>query len=167
MYNTRCLFATWIAKKKHRIIHGDIRYFMGLRLLEIFKFLQRGDCLYTSESDRFWCIKKILTLKGLNAWNIEITSICFTGVLAGATGAGKVAMWKWSPMSGAGATKQEPEDKWKLQPPSMVGGSATDLNVGTTGRTSNISQFVSLRGKSDAWNLKNSGFFVYNQHSFT
>ena len=33
MYNTRCLFVTWLAKKKHRIIHGDIRYISLLFLM--------------------------------------------------------------------------------------------------------------------------------------
>ena len=36
MYNTRCLFATLIAKKKHRIIHGDIRYNLIISVTIIF-----------------------------------------------------------------------------------------------------------------------------------
>ena len=49
-----------------------------------------------------------------------------SGVLAGGTGSGHVAMWKYSSLASA---KTEPEDRWKLQPPSSVQGSISRLVV--------------------------------------
>ena len=51
------------------------------------------------------------------------------GVLAGGTGAGHVACWKYAPALGAAALRQEPEDRWKIQPPSTVDGPVSDLAV--------------------------------------
>jgi len=53
----------------------------------------------------------------------------YLGTLAAGTGAGHVAMWKYSPAIGAAALRQEPEDRWKLQPPSTVNGPIADLAV--------------------------------------
>ncbi|KAK2157995.1 hypothetical protein LSH36_179g04000 [Paralvinella palmiformis] len=53
------------------------------------------------------------------------------GTLAAGTGAGHVAMWKYSPAIGAAALRQEPEDRWKLQPPSTVNGPIADLAYGS------------------------------------
>ena len=39
-------------------------------------------------------------------------------------------MWKFAPALGAAAAaRQEPEDKWRLQPPSRVQGAVTQLAV--------------------------------------
>ena len=51
------------------------------------------------------------------------------GVLAGGTTSGHIAMWKFSPALGAAGARQEPEEKWKLQPPSQVDGSVAQLAV--------------------------------------
>ena len=40
-------------------------------------------------------------------------------ILAGGTGMGHVMMWKYNPHAGS---KVEPEDRWKLQPPSTIEG---------------------------------------------
>ena len=49
------------------------------------------------------------------------------GVLAGGTASGHVALWKYSPAPGG--RKQEPEDKWKLQPPSSLPAAVNQLAV--------------------------------------
>ena len=53
-------------------------------------------------------------------------------LLAGGTGSGHIAVWKYSPALGAAGNKQEPEDRWKLQPPSDVAGPVSDLAVSTS-----------------------------------
>ena len=50
-------------------------------------------------------------------------------LLAGGTDTGHIAVWKYAPALGAAGNKQEPEDRWKLQPPSVVSGPVSDLAV--------------------------------------
>ena len=50
-------------------------------------------------------------------------------MLAGGTTSGHIAMWKYAPAMGTAWQRQEPEEKWKLQPPSQVNGSVAQLAV--------------------------------------
>ena len=65
-----------------------------------------------------WCVSYISDL--------TVYVLYGAGVLAGGTGAGHVAMWKFSALARA---KCEPEDRWKLQPPSTIQGSISQLAV--------------------------------------
>lgn len=44
-------------------------------------------------------------------------------------GGGHIAMWKYSPAPGAAGNRQEPEDRWKLQPPCTIDGPISELAV--------------------------------------
>ena len=55
--------------------------------------------------------------------------VCASELLAGGTDTGHIAVWKYAPSLGAAGNKQEPEDRWKLQPPSVVSGPVSDLAV--------------------------------------
>ena len=55
--------------------------------------------------------------------------MCVVGVLAAGTSAGHVALFTYAPASGAAGSRQEPEDKWKLLPPSVVPGPISDIAV--------------------------------------
>ena len=60
---------------------------------------------------------------------ILMSTLCL-GVLAGGTGAGHVAMWQFSPIVKVSpVNKPEPEDHWKLQPPSTIEGAISSLCV--------------------------------------
>ncbi|XP_033630790.1 intraflagellar transport protein 140 homolog [Asterias rubens] len=54
------------------------------------------------------------------------------GVLVGGTDKGRVAMWKFAPMTGIMARKQEGETKWKLQAPSILEGNILQAKWGTS-----------------------------------
>ena len=55
-----------------------------------------------------------------------------TGILAGGTDRGRVAMWKYAPAPGLLARKQDSETKWKLQPPSDLEGSILQIKWGSS-----------------------------------
>ncbi len=57
----------------------------------------------------------------------------FIGVLAGGTGAGHIAMFKFSSTPALTGVQQEPEDQWKLQPPCTVSGPISDIVVSERG----------------------------------
>ncbi len=57
----------------------------------------------------------------------------FAGILCGGTTSGHIAMWKYAPALGSAGAKQEPEEKWKLQPPSRVEGSVSEVSVSSQG----------------------------------
>ena len=92
-----------------------------------------------------WDLEKeenyVLNLESISAYDrtelITCISYCANkGILAGGTGAGHVAMWKYSPAPGAAATKQEPEDRWKLQPPCTIDGAVSELAVSMSAENS-------------------------------
>ena len=71
---------------------------------------------------------QLLKMAVMHTCNVLLIVFCCVGVLAGGTGAGHVAMWKYSPLMGS---RVEPEDRWKLQPPSTIHGTISQLAVGT------------------------------------
>ena len=51
-------------------------------------------------------------------------------MLSAGTGSGHIAMWKFKPaLNPAVAAKQEPEDKWLLQPACTIDSCASSLTV--------------------------------------
>ncbi|ELT94193.1 hypothetical protein CAPTEDRAFT_114177 [Capitella teleta] len=88
---------------------------------------------------RMWDLDKeenfILNLEGHSSFDrmeiLTCVAFCSTkAVLAAGTGAGHVALWKYSSMNAG--VKQEPEDKWSLQPASTVDGPVSDLAWGSS-----------------------------------
>ena len=74
-------------------------------------------------------IVKEMTCKYESIFCKTFIFIVSAGVLAGGTTSGNIAMWKYAPALGSAGLRQEPEEKWKLQPPTQVNGSVAQLAV--------------------------------------
>ncbi|XP_059152845.1 intraflagellar transport protein 140 homolog [Physella acuta] len=77
----------------------------------------------------------ILTLEGNSGYNTTETIMCLaynkeSGVLAGGTNLGNIALWKFSAV--AGSRKLEGDEKWKLQPPATVEGPVRQIEWSST-----------------------------------
>lgn len=54
------------------------------------------------------------------------------GILAGGTGSGKIAFWKYCPQQLHNGKKEEPENFWQLQTPASISGPVSDLAFGSS-----------------------------------
>ncbi|CAL1531559.1 unnamed protein product [Lymnaea stagnalis] len=88
-----------------------------------------GELVIRQVADIMWDLEQddnyILTLEGNSGYDSNETIMCLaynkdTGMLAGGTNLGNVALWKYSPPSGG--RKVDGDEKWKLQPPATVEG---------------------------------------------